>query len=47
MIDTSFREEILDRSSAPKNRREAYTPYFWGLPGGDFAERSWALMELI
>lgn len=40
----SFREEI--RIEVQPEESVKYT-YFWGLPGGDFAERSWALMELI
>jgi hypothetical protein len=39
----SFREEI--RIEVHPDESVKYT-YFWGIPGGDFAERSWALMEL-
>jgi hypothetical protein len=39
-----FREEIKIEVQPEESIK--YT-YFWGIPGGDFAERSWALMELI
>jgi hypothetical protein len=40
----SFREEI--RVEVIPQESVKYT-YFWGIPGGEFAERSGALMELI
>jgi hypothetical protein len=41
---SAFREEI--KIEVQPSESVKYT-YFWGIPGGDFAERSWALMELI